>query len=104
MLGFLTRDQELITRKVTPGTPCLALTETPERRCEMDDESVREREREREQLRAKVPGRSVGTRGEELRQRREAQIHTNSKRRETVIQMATERQIFTSKHNNKMWL
>lgn len=71
MLGFLTRDQELITRKVTPGTPRLALTETPERRCEMDDESVRERERERdsdrqrekEQLRAKVPERSMGTSG-----------------------------------------
>ncbi|KAI9543095.1 hypothetical protein NQZ68_014030 [Dissostichus eleginoides] len=37
---------ELITPKVTPGTPCLALTETPERRCEIADESVRERERE----------------------------------------------------------
>lgn len=48
MPGFLTRDQELITRKVTPGTPRLALTETPERRCEMDDGSVRERKRKRE--------------------------------------------------------
>lgn len=58
MPGFLTRDQELITLKVTPGTPCLALTETPERRCEMEDD----RKRKREQLRAKVPGTSMGTR------------------------------------------
>lgn len=47
MPGFLTRDQQLITPKVTPGTPCLVLSETPERRCEMEDESASDREKER---------------------------------------------------------
>lgn len=85
MPGFLTRDQELITPKVTPGTPCLALTETPEGRCEMDDESVRERDREREgAVKSQSAWEIRGDEEKELREKRDAQKHINRQRRETV--------------------
>ncbi|KAG8005549.1 hypothetical protein GBF38_001428 [Nibea albiflora] len=85
MPGFLTRDQELITRKVTPGTPRLALTETPERRCEMDDECERKKEKERAvKSQSAWEIRGDDERERELRKKREAQVHINSKRWQTA--------------------
>lgn len=69
--------------KVTPGTPCLALTETPERRCEMDDESVRERERERA-VKSQSAWEIRGDEEKELGEKGYTQIHINRKRRERL--------------------
>ncbi len=54
------------------------------RKSEMDDESVKERERERETVKSQSAWEIRGDGEKELREKKEAQIHVNSRRGETV--------------------
>lgn len=79
MPGFLTRDQELITPKVTLGTSRLALTETPERRREIADERVREGDRKRA-VKSQIAWDIHGDEEKELREKKKGRTDTHKQK------------------------